>query len=57
MAESFRKLAELVPGVNVITSFTPDFDEKENPDIPAYRLAAPNESFTVDGITVHTIPL
>jgi ankyrin repeat protein len=55
-AEDFRKLAELVPGVNVITSFTPDFDEKENPDIPAYRLAAPNESFTVDGITVHTIP-
>jgi len=55
-AEGFRKLAELVPGVNVITSFTPDFDEEENPDILAYRLAAPNESFTVDGITVHTIP-
>ncbi|MBU8869503.1 MAG: ankyrin repeat domain-containing protein [Gemmatimonadales bacterium] len=55
-AEDFNKLAKLVPGVNVITSFTPDFDGEENSDIPAYRLAAPNESFTVDGVTVHTIP-
>jgi len=54
--EDFRALAELVPGVNIITSFAPDFDEEETPDIPAYRLVAPNESFTVDGITVHTIP-
>lgn len=55
-AEGFRELAKLAPRVNIITSFTPDFDEEENPDIPAYRLAAPNESFTVDGIAVHTIP-
>jgi ankyrin repeat protein len=55
-AEGLRELAELAPRVNIITSFTPDFDGDENPDIPAYRFAAPNESFTVDGMTVHTIP-
>jgi hypothetical protein len=27
-----------------------------SPDIPSYRLAAPNESFSTDGIQVHTIP-
>jgi len=27
-----------------------------NADMPPYRLAAPNESFSVDGIQVHTIP-
>jgi ankyrin repeat protein len=54
-ADDFRALAELVPGVDVVTSFEPDFSQLESTAIPNYRLASPNESFTIDGVTVHTI--
>lgn len=55
-AEDFKKLAKQIPGAEFVLSFNPNAGSMENSDIPSYHLASPNESFSVDGIQVHTIP-
>ncbi len=52
----FTELAKLTTDVNMVSSFKPDFSKEENQTIPDYRLALPNESFSVNGIEVHPIP-
>ncbi len=52
--EDFKKLAKQMPGAKFITSFNPDGGA--DPGTPPYRLASSNESFSADGIRVHTIP-
>jgi len=52
----FTELAKLTTDVNMVSSFKPDFSKEENQTIPDYRLALPNESFSVNGIKVHPIP-
>ncbi len=48
---SVTELSEQLPGANFVLNFKPDIDD----DIP-YKLAIPNESFSMNGIKVHTIP-
>jgi hypothetical protein len=55
-AEDFKKLTTQLPGARFVSSFNPDASSMGSPDIPSYRLAAPNESFSANGIQVHTIP-
>jgi len=54
-ANDFREMAHLTPDTKIVTSFEPDFSEMEESEIPAYHLALPNESFSLDGLTVHPI--
>jgi len=54
--KKFTKLARLTTGVNMVSSFKPDFSKMKESEIPAYHLALPNESFSVDGLKVHSIP-
>jgi len=54
--KDFEQQGKLVDGINLVSSFKPDFSKKENPSIPAYRLALPNEIFSIHDIKVHTIP-
>jgi ankyrin repeat protein len=50
------ELAKQIPGTNFVLNFEPGVGDEENNDMPPYRLAEANESFSVDGIQVHTIP-
>jgi ankyrin repeat protein len=54
--ENLKKLAKQIPGARFVLSFKPNTGSLENSDVPSYRLASPNESFSVDGIQVNTIP-
>ena len=54
-AKDFKKLAKLVPMVKLVSGFKPDLSKEKNLDIPAYHLAIPNESFSLDGLKVHPI--
>jgi ankyrin repeat protein/L-ascorbate metabolism protein UlaG (beta-lactamase superfamily) len=54
-APTISELAKAMPGANFVLNFKPA-DSADNRDIPLYRLAAPNESFSIDGVQVHTIP-
>ena len=49
-------LAKRMPGVHLVFGYPPASNSAGNLDFPSYRLAAPNESFSVDGIQVRTIP-
>lgn len=49
-------LAKRMSGVNLVFGYRPASHSAGNLDIPSYRLAAPNETFSVDGIQVRTIP-
>jgi len=53
--KDFGEQAKLVPDIELVSSFKPDFSKGENPGIPAYRLALPNENFSMRDIKVHTI--
>jgi hypothetical protein len=50
------ELAKRMPGVDLVVSHKLTASGANNPDIPSYRLAVPNETFSVSGIQVHTIP-
>jgi ankyrin repeat protein/acetyl esterase/lipase len=50
------ELSKRMPGVDFVASRKPAASGAGNPDVPPYRLAVPNESFSVGGIRVHTIP-
>lgn len=50
------ELAKAMPGAAFILNFKPTASSAGNNAIPAYRLASPNESFSMGGIQVHTIP-
>jgi ankyrin repeat protein len=52
----FMELAELTTDVNMVSSLKPDFSKMKESEIPAYHLALPNESFSVDGLKVYSIP-
>lgn len=54
--KAFTELAKLTPDVNMVSSFKPDFSKTKESEIPAYHLALPNESFSVNGLKVHSIP-
>jgi ankyrin repeat protein/L-ascorbate metabolism protein UlaG (beta-lactamase superfamily) len=54
--KKFTELAKLTSDVEMVSSIKPDFSKMEESEIPAYRLALPNENFSVDGVKVHTIP-
>jgi hypothetical protein len=49
-------LAKRISDVDFVVSHKPTPSAANNPDIPSFRLAVPNESFFVSGIQVHTIP-
>jgi ankyrin repeat protein len=49
-------LAQRMPGIHLAFRVTPSNGRLEQPDRSSYRLAAPNEHFSVDGLQVHTIP-
>ncbi len=53
---SVSDLAKAMPGADFVLNFKPPADSADNSDIPPYRLATPNESFSMGGIQVHTIP-
>jgi ankyrin repeat protein len=53
---SVSELAKRIPGADFVLSFKPTADSVGNSDLPPYRLAAPNESFSVGDIKVHAIP-
>ena len=53
---SISELAKAFPGADLVLNFKPAAGNAGNSDIPPYRLAAPNESFSIGGIQVHTIP-
>ena len=49
-------LVKAMPGADFVLNFKPTAGNASNSDIPPYRLAIPNESFSMGGIRVHTIP-
>jgi len=53
---SVSELAKRLPSADFVLSFKPTADNAGNSDLPPYRLAGPNESFSVGDIKVHTIP-
>jgi ankyrin repeat protein/L-ascorbate metabolism protein UlaG (beta-lactamase superfamily) len=52
---TFRELAKQLPDADFVLSFEPTADNEGDSDIPPYRLARANESFSVDNLKVHTI--
>jgi ankyrin repeat protein len=52
---SVSELSKQLPGTNFVLNFKPDVDNDNKNDIQ-YKLASPNESFSLNGIKVHTIP-
>jgi len=52
----FTELAKLTSNVKMVSSIKPDFSMIAASEIPAYHLALPNESFTVNGLKAHPIP-
>ena len=52
---SVSELAKAMPGADFVLSFKPTNGNDGSSAIPPYRLATPNESFSVGGIQVHTI--
>ena len=51
----FSILAKHFPNADFILGFQPTVDSTETTPLPPYRLARPHETFSVDGIRVHTI--
>lgn len=49
-------LVKQIPGINFVLSLKPGVSDEENNDMSTYRLAKANESFSIEGIQVHTIP-
>lgn len=52
----FTTLATLTPDVQVVSSFRPDSRDGKTNAIPAFRFAAPHDSFSMNGVHVHVIP-
>jgi ankyrin repeat protein len=50
------ELAKRMPDIDVVASQRPAASGGGGPAISSYRLAVPNESFSIGGILVHTIP-
>ena len=50
------ELKKRIPGVDFVFSYKPAASSVGNLDTSFYHLAAPNESFSMRGIQVHTIP-
>lgn len=48
-------LAKQFPDADYVLSFEPIADNANDSDIPAYRLARANETFSVGGMKIHTI--
>jgi ankyrin repeat protein len=53
---SISELAKRLPSVNFVLNFKPAADSAGNNNMLSYKLTAPHESFSMDGIQVHTIP-
>jgi len=53
--DAFR-LAQRMPGVELVFGVKPFACSGVTPDPSSYRLASPNEHFSVGGLRVHTIP-
>jgi ankyrin repeat protein len=53
---SVAELAQRLPGINLVLNLKPTADSADSRDLPPYHLATPHESFSMDGIKVHTIP-
>jgi ankyrin repeat protein len=49
------ELAKIMPGAGFVLNYKPTGDNP-NRDIPPYRLAAPNEIISMNGVEVHAIP-
>jgi len=54
-APSVPELAKALPGADFVLDFKPTVGNEGNSEIPPYRLATPNKSFSIDGIQVHVI--
>jgi ankyrin repeat protein len=54
-APSVPELAKALPGADFVLNFKPTVGNEGNSEIPPYRLATPNKSFSIDGIQVHAI--
>jgi ankyrin repeat protein len=50
------ELAKRMAGINIVISYKPEGKLASQGTIPTYHLAELNQSFSVGGITVHTIP-
>lgn len=50
------KLAQRMPGIDLVFGVKPTAGGGTAPDPSSYRLAAPNEHFSVGGLRLHTIP-
>jgi len=50
------ELVKQLPQTNFVLNFTPDFGDNASTDTPHYHIAKANESFSMDGIQIHTIP-
>jgi hypothetical protein len=53
---SVSEMGKRLPGLNIVLNFKPTADTAGSNDLPPYHLATPHESFSVDGVQVHTIP-
>ena len=53
---SISDLAKQLPGINFVLNFKPTIENTGNDNILSYKLTAPHESFSLNGIHVHTIP-
>jgi ankyrin repeat protein len=49
-------MAQAIPDINFVLSVKPTVGDTGNSIMPPYHVAAANESFSVEGIQVHTIP-
>jgi ankyrin repeat protein len=53
---SVSELARALPGAELVLNYKPDGGSGGTGNLQSYRRAAPNESFSVGGVVVHTIP-
>jgi ankyrin repeat protein len=49
------EMLKSMPNANYILSAKPSTNNNENNDVPPYHLAAAHDSFSIDGLQVHTI--
>jgi ankyrin repeat protein len=53
---SLSELAKALPNATFVLNYDPSTDDRNHGDLPHYRRATPNESFSISGIQVHAIP-
>lgn len=53
---SISEMGKRLSDINIVLNFKPTTDTAGSSDLPPYHVATPHESFSMDGIQIHTIP-